>query len=87
MAGIPRLVGRWRVSVREWIWIDNFDADDRVRWTDNSNGLTGKGTWKPDSNNTNLFRTSWTPSKTTEEWILSLLPPRYAERYYQAADQ
>jgi hypothetical protein len=69
MAAPAGLVGRWKVRVRHWTWLYDFDATNGVRWTDPMNGLTGKGTWKVMG--PSLMRATYL-SGTTEDWPLPL---------------
>jgi hypothetical protein len=65
MAAPAGLVGRWKVQVKQWTWLYDFNANNGVGWTDPMNGLTGKGTWNVMG--PSLMRITYS-SGTTEDW-------------------
>src|SRR5438093_1509460 len=72
------LTGKWRVQAGgRWTWIYDFDARGFVTWTDPTNGMTGKGTWRLGNSRVDFV---WSQSPTKEHWNLADGPGEAAGR-------
>jgi hypothetical protein len=59
------ILGRWRVTFRDWKWEYVFNADGSVRWRDPLNNENGAGRWALTQATVYV---SWSKSKTKESW-------------------
>jgi len=78
------LMGRWKVSIKEWIWEYEFLPDGTVKWKDTRSQENGTGRWNMSSSLVNIW---WQNSSTRESWQLPLaVAPNkrtwYAATYY-----
>lgn len=59
------ILGRWRVTFRDWTWEYVFNADGSVLWRDPLNNEKGAGRWG--LTNATIY-IAWSKSKTKETW-------------------
>lgn len=83
-----RLIGKWKVWVKSWVWEYEFFQDNTVAWRDTNSLEKGSGRWVMSSSLVNI---SWTDSVTKESWQRSALiggknnKAYYSSPYYTGA--
>lgn len=80
---MSQFVGKWKVQIPgRWTWIYTLNPNGSASWADTSNGMTGNGTWKGDTNRVDF---KWAGSSTREYWDKLLGDGRWGGKAYMTA--
>jgi hypothetical protein len=77
-----RLIGKWKVWVKSWVWEYEFFPDGTVTWRDTNSLEKGRGRWVMSPSLVNI---SWVDSVTKESWQrAALIGGKNNKTYYSS---
>jgi len=83
MSDEQEIVGRWRVTVKQWTWEYTFLDTSMARWHDINSQEAGSGRWAKKGQAIHII---WTGSATKESWACPISPDKqkiwYQSSYY-----